>query len=105
MGAATTIEILLQQSTQLRAKAPLGLRAGAARPVCAAHQRSAESDISSPDQISWADAAGTGFKAVSKRGSALISVIPTEVACRAVASCEGWEESLVFLFSLPCCPR
>src|SRR6266496_4312978 len=73
MGAATTIEILLQQSAKLRAEAPSGLRAGAARPVCAPHQRSAESNILSPDQISRADAARTCFAGLSKRRSALMA--------------------------------
>src|SRR5207244_13162854 len=42
-------------------------------PVCEAHQRSAESNILSPKQISRADAARTCFAALSQRRSALMA--------------------------------
>ena len=71
MGVATAIKILLQQSAQLRAEVSSGLRTGAARFVCVARQRAAESNISSSDQISRAVAARTGLETISERGSAL----------------------------------
>src|SRR5919201_5934670 len=87
MGASTAFEILLQQSAQLRAEASSGLRIGAARSVCAAQQRSAQSNISPHHQISRAHAARADFATLPERRSALmagpfavgISVIPTEV--------------------------
>src|SRR2546428_1652797 len=71
MGAATRTKILLQQSAELRAQASSRLRTGAARPLCATHERSVESGISLRDQISGTNAARSSFAEISKCRPAL----------------------------------
>src|SRR5215211_3521119 len=83
VGAATRVEILLQQPAQLRAEAASGLRVGPPRPIHHAHESAAEPDLSSNDQISRADAARSSLAAISKRPRALMTqlfvVIPIGV--------------------------
>src|SRR6266702_4677421 len=66
MVVGTRIQVLLQQSAKLRAQAASKLRARAAGPLCEAHERTAESDISPRHQVSWPNAPRTTFAAVSE---------------------------------------
>src|SRR5207249_2966848 len=79
MGAATRTKVLLQQSAKLRAEAASGLGAGAARPLCATHQRPAQSRVSSRNQIPGPNASRPCFAAISQRRSALITRRPHHV--------------------------
>src|SRR5215475_3138058 len=73
LGAGTRFEVLLQQSTQLRAETASGLRACAARFVRDAHKFASQTNLSPPDQISGSDASRSGFAAVSQRRSTLMA--------------------------------
>src|SRR5439155_17979095 len=73
MGAATRLEVLLQQSAKLRAEAAFGLRARAARPVCHAYKSAPESNVSALHQVPRSDTSRPSFAAISQRRSALNS--------------------------------
>src|SRR6266404_8530458 len=69
--AATRIEILLQQSAELRTQAAPPLRARAAGLVRDAYERAFESNLPPDDQISRTNASRSDLAPISKRGSAL----------------------------------
>src|SRR5262245_49303083 len=73
VGAATTVEVLLQQSAQLRAEAASGLRIGPPRPLHYAHEFAAESDLSPGDQIPRADAPRSSLASIPERERALMT--------------------------------
>src|SRR5215471_15353977 len=73
VGATTAVKVLLQQSAQLRAETASGLRTSRPGPVHQAHQFSAQSDLSSDDQIPRANPPRSSVAAVSERGPTLLT--------------------------------